>query len=189
MLLSDIFSNTLAAVKESEQKGETGPFAYHNWVRTGFVRFNGVENQGSFIKELQTFEDTWSFLCAQDWVDMTREEVEKECDWNEHTIYYRSIVSDELTAYHGGRPLKDIPEDRVKLVRVSKERHGLSLYMEATPMDFVITKECRLIVSKKTHPHNMTGKDVIATWFPGTLANPNNATGLEDAFVKFIWGV
>lgn len=187
MLLSDFFSNTLQAVKESKEAGNEGPFAFHNWVETGFVRFDGTVNHGSFIKELTTFADTWLFLQQQDWAKMSREEVEKECEYNEHSTYFRSSVEDKYTAYHGGKVLKDLKESQIADVTISKERHGFALYMPAREWEFVRTKELRLIVSHSTHPHNMTGKDVLGTWFPGTLANPNASTGLENAFVKFVW--
>ena len=188
MFLPDIYFNTLKAVAESKEQGNKGPFAYHNWVESGFVRFDGTKNEGSFIKELQNFSDTWFFIKSQDWSKMTKQEVEKECDFQEHTTYFRSTVGDEYTAYHGGRVLKDLTEEQLKLVTISKERHGFAFYMPAKEAEFTRTKELRLIVSHSTHPHNMTGKNVIGTWFPGTLANPNASTGLENAFVKFVWG-
>ena len=188
MLLSQVFTNTLDAVDESEKAGNEGPFAYHNWVRSGFVRFDGERNHGSFIKELTDFVATWNFLISQDWVEMTREEVEKECEWGDHTTYYKAVLAEKYTAYHGGKVLKDLTEEQLSLVTISKERHGFSFYMPANEKDFVRTKELRLIVSHASHPHNGTGKAVLGTWFPGTLANPNATTGIENAFVKFIWG-
>ena len=187
MTLDAIFTNTKETIESSSQSGDTSPFAYHNWA-LGWVRFNGKKNEGSFIKEVTDFNSTWDMLVNTKWVKMSDEEVSKECDVDPHSVYYKADIPAGMTGYMGGMPLKDLPEELISSVRVSAHRHGFNLYCTAPWEFFVPVTEMRLLVSKSTNPHNPHGKDLLASWFPGTLANPNALTTLNNSFVKFTLG-
>jgi len=194
--LHEVFKNTEKAIATSVTFAHANPFdvpanspyAYHNWAN-GWVRFDGKKNQGSFISELQDWHSTWTFLTAiVQWEEMSKEEVEAECEYDEHSVYYKGKIPVPLTGYQGGCLLKEVPERLLPDVRISTERHGYAMYLEVDEAFFKRTDEVRLIVAKESNPSNAHGKPVIVTWFPGTLANPNdNNGGLAETFVKYIW--
>lgn len=184
MILDTIFKDTKEVITSSIKSGDNSPFAYHNWA-LGWSRFDGKKNEGSFIKELTDFNSTWDMLVSAPWEKMSDSEVSKECDVDIHSIYLKADIPEGMTGYMGGCPLDKLPSFLVPDVRVSAHRHGYSLYCDVEEAYFRRVHTMRLIISKSSNPHNPHGKDIVATWFPGTLANPNALTTLDKSFVKF----
>lgn len=189
----EIIANTMKAIENSQNGEDQGPYAYHNFVK-GFTRYDGKVNRGSFILELTTWEDTMEFIKDLDWEEMTQDQAIADGDSGADTTvsqYFRATVPKGLNAFQGGTIYKNLSEDAKELVMEVQGHHGPELVIEGASMaDFEQTSELRLIVSRSNHKFNPSGLDIIATWFPGTLAPPSSFMsgredgGLEERFVK-----
>lgn len=191
----EIIQNTIEAIEASRNGEDQGPYAYHNFVK-GFTRYDGQVNRGSFILELTTWDATMEFLSDLDWEEMSLEEAIADGDIGadiEVSQYFKATVPEGLNAFQGGTIYKNLSEDAKELVMEVQGQHGPELVINGAGMgDFVSTDELRLIVSRSNHKFNPTGKDIIATWFPGTLSPPGSfmsgreSMGLEEKFVKLL---